>query len=187
MEFPDRDGARPIAWAIRFNNTAAVKMLLELKDRTSKPVVDRTQVIRNPLSHTLLHEACWLDREDIVALLLADVNADGTKSFAPLLETFSTSGMTPVHVAALRSKPPVLQKLHDAGANMDAATNNPKNLPEKPVDIAEKDGKTATADLLKALAVTTSSVMFAARMKGAPKKKSANRAVDSEQEETGAM
>ena len=167
VEFPDRDGARPITYAIRENNAAAVRMLLALKDRTSKLIIDRNQIVMTPNANTLLHEAAWYDRTEIVAILLADVKADGTKSFEAekQLEIFNKGGMTPLHVAAFRACPELSQLLITAGAKMDTMTNNPSVVRESAMDIAVTDGKTATADLFAALAVTTNSVMFAAKMK----------------------
>ena len=165
VEFPDRDGARPIAWAIRENNVPAVKMLLELKDRTSRPIVERSQTVTKPNQNTLLHEAAWYDRGEIVELLLADQKEDGKRAFEDQLELYNKVGMTPLHVASLRSGPAVCDMLIKAGANMNATTSNPRVVAESAMDIAITDGKTATVDLLKSLSVTTTSVIFAARMK----------------------
>lgn len=160
VEFADRDGARPIAFAIRQANQVAVEALLALQDIRGGRVVDLHQVI-DASGHTLLHEAAWYDRTDAARSLLA------TGAFKPEdLAATNNMGQTVVHVASIRASPEFLQLLVDNGADVNApCTTNGRFVTQSPDDMARLMGKEENAKLLKSLQTTMDAVKFASKMK----------------------
>jgi len=156
--FKDRDGATPVAWAIRADNLEAVKILLEIRQNGRK-VVDPLQIITRPSQNSLLHEAAKFGREDIIDHLLS------TNAFQGRLELANETGQTVLHIASQRAGPAAVDRLHKAGGDLNAKTTNPRTQSQTCLDIAVTDGKRSTVELLKELNVTMSSALFYSRMK----------------------
>ena len=70
IEFTDSQGAKPIALAVRYDNSEALDILLNVKDTEGNFVVDRLQTITSS-GNTLMHEAAWYGRDDAAKRLLA--------------------------------------------------------------------------------------------------------------------
>ena len=166
LEFPDRDGIRPISHAIRFDNVAAVKTLLALKKEDGSKVVDVLHIVEKT-KQSLLHEAAWFDRPECAKLLLETGLMD--REFVNLA---NGTGQTAMHLASFRSTPEFIQLLVEFGADSDAVTVNPRQPKKKAMDIANVMGKPANAKFLQDLSVAIASIRFASRMK---KRKNANK------------
>lgn len=158
-EFPDKDGARPIAAAIRFDNPKAVELFLGLRNADGTRQVDLLQVVTKS-GNTLLHEAAWYDRQDCAKLLLE------TGAFkAADIDKPNKHGQTAMHVAAFRATEPFLQLLVSHGASVEQKTSNPRQIKRDSMEIAMHMGKDANAKYLQDLAVALASIRFAAKMK----------------------
>jgi len=160
VEHEDRDGARPIAHAIRWDNIAAVEMLLGLKNKDGSRVVDLKQKIHSS-AHSLLHEAAWYDRAEVCELLFK------TGAFTKDdLALENKSGQSVMHVAVIRARPEFLELLVANGGDVDAPCNaNGRFLSVSPAQLATNLGKPANAKLLGEMSVAIQSIRFATKMK----------------------
>ena len=160
IEYPDRDGARPIAHAVRADNIKALEILLAQKDKMGNRVVDLKQVI-DVSGHNLLHEAAWFDRVDIARILLS--TNEFTKDDLCLA---NKNGQNVMHVASFRAAPPFLQLLVEHGGDVEApCSNGGRNPSATPMQLADNMGKPHNAKYLTELGVAISSIRFASRMR----------------------
>ena len=158
-EFADSEGARPIAHAIRYDNTEAVEHLLSLKGEDGKRTVDLLQTITKS-GNTLLHEAAWFDRPDSVKLLLQTGAYD-----KEALERSNSAGQTAMHIASFRSTTELIQQLAESGASVDAGTSSKRHIQETPMQMATAMGKEANAKYIQELGVAIQAIKFASRMR----------------------
>lgn len=160
VDFPDNDGAGAIVYAIRYDNAAAVELLLGLKkdDGTRRVNILQSQ---KTTGNTLLHEAAWHDRTDCAQLLFA------TGAFTQdNLGKVNLKGHTALHIAGFRAGTSFIQLLIEHGANIETKTSNPRQLKKSAIDLAVETGKEANAQCLQELSVAVNSIRFASRMKG---------------------
>ena len=159
IEFTDSQGAKPIALAVRYDNSEALDILLNVKDTEGNFVVDRLQTITSS-GNTLMHEAAWYGRDDAAKRLLA------TGAFTKeVLAQANKDGQTPMHIAAFRACTPFIQLLTEAGADVNAPSRNPRTQSETPMAMAASMGKKENAKYLQELSVAINSIKFASRLK----------------------
>jgi len=162
IAFPDRDGAQPIAHAIRADNTEALKLLMSIKKPDGTRFIDLSQTI-SLSGHTLLHECAWFGRIDCARVLLE--TGDFKKEKKEYIVQANKAGQSAMHVAAFRATPAFIQLLVDHGGSIDKETTNPKTKGETAAKVAETMGKAANVKLLNDLNTAMNSIKFAARMK----------------------
>lgn len=157
-QFLDRDGARPIVYAIRFDNPSAVKFLIGLRNEDGTRKVDLLQTVAKT-GNTLMHEAAWYGRTECAQVLL-----DTGCFTAADLGKVNGKGQTAMHVAAFRATESFIQLLVEHGASVEQKTCDPRQITRDPIQIAISMGKEANAKFMQDLTVAVAAIRFATRM-----------------------